>query len=423
MRRIPGLTALALAAAACSTPAATTSSQPVFTTAPTTTLATTTSTTRATTTTVTTTTTTTTSATSAATTTTTTLPPEPELVLAEAASGFTAPLFVTAPAGDDRLFVVEQDGHVQVLRGSERLGAFLDVSGLVSFGGERGLLGLAFHPGYAENGLLYVDYTDRRGDTVVAEYRVSADPDRADPLSGRVLLTIPQPRRNHNGGMTAFGPDGYLYVGMGDGGGSGDPERTGQDPTSLLGAILRIDPAGDPYAVPGNPWAAEGGAPEVWAKGLRNPWRFSFDDGLIYIGDVGQDAWEEIDVEPIGSGRLNFGWSIMEGTHCFREEGCDTTGLTFPVLEYSHEEGHCSVTGGYVYRGQAIPELEGTYFYGDYCSGVIWSFRIDLEGIYDMRLRSDTLGAFPGLTSFGLDGAGELYAVTQDGTVYRLQRG
>ena len=205
-----------------------------------------------------------------------------------------------------------------------------------------------------------------------------------------------QPYRNHNGGMIAFGPDGYLYIGMGDGGGAGDPDRTGQDPASLLGAILRISVDGDPYSVPPNPWAGDGGAAEVWAKGLRNPWRFSFDGDLIYIGDVGQDAWEEIDIAHVDSWRLNFGWSVMEGTHCFREPGCDRTGLEIPVLEYPHEDGNCSVTGGYVYRGAALPELDGSYFYGDYCSGMIASFRRDLEGLFDLRDWTATLGALPG---------------------------
>jgi glucose/arabinose dehydrogenase len=257
----------------------------------------------------------------------------------------------------------------------------------------------------------------------VAEYRVSADPDRADPASARVLLTVDQPYRNHNGGMVAFGPDGYLYIGMGDGGGAGDPGRTGQDPASLLGSILRISVDGDPYTVPANPWAGDGGAAEVWAKGLRNPWRFSFDGDLIYIGDVGQDAWEEIDIAHLHSWRLNFGWSVLEGAHCYREAGCDTAGLQGPVLEYGHEGGGCSVTGGYVYRGEALPELDGSYFYGDYCSGKIASFRHDAEGLYDLWDWTGALGAVPQLTSFGIDGSGELYVVSGTGVVYRLERG
>jgi len=423
------LPALALLAAACSTTEGTTSSVPVFTTSPdatggtstTTAPVATTSTAPVTTTTA----TTTTSATATSTTTTTSLPPIEDLTLAlvEVADGLAQPVFVTAPPGDDRLFVVEQGGLIQLLRDGQRLGAFLDVSALVSTGGERGLLGLAFHPGYPADPRFYVNYTDRRGDTVVAEYRVGADPDRADPALGRTLLTVAQPNRNHNGGMIAFGPDGYLYIGMGDGGGAGDPDRTGQDPASLLGSILRISVDGDPYTVPPNPWAGDGGAAEVWAKGLRNPWRFSFDGDLLYIGDVGQGAWEEIDIAHVDSWRLNFGWSIMEGGHCFREADCGRTGLELPVLEYAHENGNCSVTGGYVYRGTALPELDGSYFYGDYCSGMVASLRHDLEGLFDLRDWTTTLGAVPGLTSFGIDGAGELYLVTAEGALYRLGRG
>ena len=238
-----------------------------------------------------------------------------------------------------------------------------------------------------------------------------------------MLLTVAQPDRNHNGGMIAFGPDGYLYIGIGDGGGAGDPLQTGRDPTPA-----RLHPAHlggrRPLCHPSQPLGRrKAAAPEVWAKGLRNPWRFSFDGDLIYIGDVGQNAWEEIDIAHLDSWRLDFGWSEMEGSHCFREEGCDRTGLQLPDLEYTHEDGNCSVTGGYVYRGEALPELDGAYFYGDYCSGTISSFRRDLEGLYDLRNWNGTVGALPGLTSFGLDGAGELCLVTADGTVYRLERG
>jgi glucose/arabinose dehydrogenase len=367
----------------------------------------------------------TTTAAEPSTTSSTTLPPplaDIELALVEVASGLSTPLFVAAPPGDDRLFVVEQGGRILLLRDGEVIGTFLDLTGEISYGGEQGLLGLAFHPGYPDDGRFYVDYTDRQGDTVIAEYRVSADPDAAEPDSRRVLLTVDQPAANHNGGMIAFGPDGYLYIGLGDGGGAGDPYSTGQDPAALLGSILRIDVEGDPYAIPpDNPYTAGGGAPEVWAKGLRNPWRFSFDGETIYIGDVGQGAWEEIDVAHLGSRGLNFGWSVTEGSHCYRAEGCDTGPFHPPELEYGHTSGNCSVTGGYVYRGQAIPELDGAYFYGDYCSGMIASFRRDLEGIYETRVWSDTLGPVPGLTSFGLDGAGELYLTTADGSVYHLE--
>jgi len=362
------------------------------------------------------------STTTAAPTTAPLAPEGPDLLLVLVADGFVQPVFAAAPPGDDRLFVVEQGGRIQVLRDGTRLGVFLDLAPLVSFGGEQGLLGLAFAPGYPADPRFYVDYTDRSGATVVAEYRVSEDPDRADPASGRVLLTVPQPHPNHNGGMVAFGPDGYLYIALGDGGGAGDPERVGQDPTSLLGSILRLSPEGDPYTVPANPWVGEGGAPEVWAKGLRNPWRFSFDGDSIYIGDVGQGAREEIDIARLSSPRPNFGWSIMEGSRCFRDDGCDQAGLEPPALEYPHENGNCSVTGGYVYRGRALPELDGAYFYGDYCSGMIASFRHDPEGLYDLQDWTEALGARPGLTSFGLDGRGELHLVTADGEIYRLQR-
>jgi glucose/arabinose dehydrogenase len=347
-----------------------------------------------------------------------------QLSLVEVASGFTRPLFVAAPPGDDRLFVVEQDGHIQLLRGGERIGTFLDISAMVSAGNEQGLLGLAFSPNYSDDGRFYVDYTDRHGNTVVAEYQVSSDPDAADPASARVLLTVNQPAANHNGGMIAFGPDGYLYIGLGDGGGEGDPYRTGQDPTSLLASILRIDVTGDPYAIPAdNPYASGGGAPEVWAKGLRNPWRFSFDGALLYIGDVGQDSWEEIDLAHIDSSGLNFGWSVMEGSHCYREANCETSSYSLPEMEYPHTGGNCAVTGGYVYRGAAIPELAGAYFYGDYCSGMISSYRRDPEGLFDMRDWSDTLGRVPQLTSFGLDGNGEIYLTSEAGSIYRVERG
>ena len=227
------------------------------------------------------------------------------------------------------------------------------------------------------NGRFYVNYTDTGGTSRVAEYLVSSNPDRAEKATGRVLLSVPQPASNHNGGMLAFGPDGYLYIGMGDGGGGGDPSGNGQRPSTLLGALLRIDvTGGSTYAVPaGNPFVAGGGAAEVWAFGLRNPWRFSFDGQRLYIADVGQGQWEEIDVLTTAAGGANLGWSIMEGNHCYQpSSGCNRTGLTLPVFEYGHGEG-CSVTGGYVYRGTAIPELNGHYFYGDFCSGWVRSFR------------------------------------------------
>jgi len=429
VRRVPAFAAIALLAAACSTPAVTTSSLPTFTTAPEGPAGSTITTAAAPTSLPGGATTTTAAPTTAAPTTPTTTTTEPTpvdditLALAEVANGFARPVFLTAPAGDDRLFVVEQEGRIQVLRGGTRLGTFLDIATLVSTGGERGLLGMAFHPAYPADPRFYVNYTNRAGPTVVAEYRASADPNRADPGSGRVMLTIDQPYENHNGGMLAFGPDGYLYVGMGDGGSAGDPDGNGQDPASLLGSLLRIAVDDVPYSVPDNGWGERGGAPEVWAKGLRNPWRFSFDGDLLYLADVGQRNWEEINIAHIDSRLLDFGWNVMEGSQCFRADECDRRGRVLPVLEYAHEEGNCSVTGGYVYRGSALPELNGTYFYGDYCSGMIASFRHDLEGLYRLTDWTETLGAVPGLTSFGVDGRGELYLVAHSGTIYRLVRG
>jgi glucose/arabinose dehydrogenase len=360
--------------------------------------------------------------------TTTSAPPVPladlNLKLTIVVSGLSQPVFAASPPGDDRVFVVEQTGRIQVLRAGVLLGTFLDVSEIISTGGERGLLGLTFHPSYAQNGRFFVDYTNKDGSVVVAEYRVSGDPGVADPASARVMLTVPKPFPNHNGGMVAFGPDGYLYVGLGDGGSGGDPNRNGQNTNTLLAGILRIDVEKDPYGIPpDNPFVGGGGAPEKWAYGLRNPWRFSFDGERLFIGDVGQDAWEEIDVVAAASAGLDFGWSIMEGNHCFRDSNCDQSGLVLPLVEYGHTGGNCSVIGGYVYRGSAIPELDGVYFYGDYCSGKISSFRIDNEGISETRDWGDTLGPLPGLTSFGVDAAGEVYLTSTDGNLYRVDRG
>lgn len=345
------------------------------------------------------------------------------LGLTEVAAGFTAPLFVAPFPGDGRLAVVEQDGRIRFVEGSGPGPVLLDVRDLISFGGEQGLLGLAFHP--EGDGRLYVDYTNREGDTVVAEYRAGgteAATPAANPASARILLTVDQPAANHNGGMLAFGPDGHLYIGLGDGGGAGDPYGNGQDTGSLLGSILRIDVDGDPYTIPpDNPFAEGGGAPEVWAKGLRNPWRFSFDGDTLYIGDVGQDDWEEVDVVPLEPG-LNFGWPVTEGRHCYRSDQCDPAAFRLPVVEYGHDAG-CSITGGYVYRGAALPGLTGAYIYGDYCSGMIRSFRMDAEGAYDLRDWTAMLGAVPGLTSFGVDLQGEIYLTTENGYLYRIDGG
>jgi len=349
-----------------------------------------------------------------------------DLTLEPVATGFDFPLLLTAPAGDSRLFVVEKGGLIKVVKsGAVHATPFLDVSSLVSSGGEQGLLGLAFDPQYATNGRFFISYTNRSGDNVLASYQVSADADRAD-ANGVIRLTVGQPYDNHNGGHIVFGPDGYLYMGIGDGGSGGDPQGHGQDRNDLLGSILRLDVSGATgYAVPaGNPLVGVAGTRgELWDWGLRNPWRFSFDrsTGDLYIGDVGQDSREEIDVSTATSGGgkgVNYGWNIMEGMQCYDAGSCDMTGLTLPVLDYSHSDG-CSVTGGYVYRGAAIPGLVGTYFYSDYCGGWIRSFKY-AGGAVTEAGSWDALAPGGGVPSFGEDAAGELYLVTRSGGIYRI---
>lgn len=323
------------------------------------------------------------------------------------AGGLVSPVYLTH-AGDDRLFVLEQSGRILVIADGQLLDApFLDIVNLVgSRANEQGLLGLAFHPDYSSNGHFFVNYTDVNGDTAVARYTVSADPDRADPSTAKILLRIDQPFANHNGGDIVFGPEGLLYIGMGDGGSAGDPRGNAQNPASLLGKLLTLDVD------------TPGAQPEIWASGLRNPWRFSFDrlTGDLFIADVGQGKWEEINFVPwpLASG-LNFGWNFLEGSHPYR--GLSGSGLTPPVAEYSHSEGGCSVTGGYVYRGRAIPSLQGAYFFGDFCSGLIWSLTRDAAGAWQRNLfeRTDFL-----ITSFGEDASGELYVLDRAGGVYRL---
>ena len=289
---------------------------------------------------------------------------------------------------------------------------------------EQGLLGLAFHPHYEETGNFYVNYTDLNGDTVIASFSVSAeDADRADPGSAQQLLFIRQPFPNHNGGEVAFGPDGMLYLGLGDGGAANDPQSNGQSTSTLLGKILRIDVnEGDPYAIPqDNPFAAGGGLQEIWAYGLRNPWRFSFDslNGDLYIGDVGQNAWEEIDYLPAGSPPgANFGWDYREAAHQFEGSPPGELQLIDPVAEYSHSLG-CSVTGGMVYRGAALPEWNGVYVYGDYCSGIVWGLLKDASGAWQQGQLFDTDA---NITSFGVDETGEVYLANHQGSVYRLDR-
>lgn len=362
-------------------------------------------------------------------------PPDPAGVqLVSVADGFDRPLYVThAGDGSGRLFVLEQTGRVQVVQDGERLATpFLDLSGLVTpINGysEQGLLGLVFHPNYAENGRFFVDYTDRNGTSVVAEYAVSAaDPNLADPNSRRELLRVEQPYANHNGGMLAFGPDGYLYISLGDGGSAGDPQANAQNPWTLLGSILRIDvdtpPQGQAaYSIPvDNPYSDNGlGLPELWAIGLRNVWRFSFDraTGDLYLGDVGQDLWEEVDFQAAGfSGGANYGWNRYEGNHPY--SGAEAPrGMVLPITEYAHSEGGCSISGGYVYRGVDLPDLEGAYFFGDWCTGNIWATYRDETETWQTNLFLPTSGHM--ITSFGEDEAGELYVVDYNGGLWRFE--
>jgi cysteine-rich repeat protein len=360
------------------------------------------------------------------------------------AAGLDKPVHVAAPPLDpSRVFVVEQEGRIRILRnGSLQTTPFLAIEGLVGCCGERGLLSVAFHPAYETNGRFFVNYTDNAGDTVIARYQVSANPDLADAGSAVILLTIDQPFANHNGGQLAFGPDGYLYCGMGDGGAGGDTLEAGQDDATLLAKMLRLDVDVEtpPYHAvpPANP-NARAGLPLglVWAKGLRNPWRFSFDraTGDLYIGDVGQNAVEEIDFQPVAStGGENYGWDVFEGSQCFEPAplfaSCPSppTGFTMPVLEYGHGQG-CSVTGGFVYRGCAMPDLRGTYFYADYCTAFIRTFRGVSGGVAQNRA-DRTADLAPGggpsigsITSFGEDARGEIYVTDHAGEVFKIVPG
>lgn len=354
--------------------------------------------------------------------------PLPEVTLVKVADGFMRPTFVTnAGDGSQRLFVVEKRGVIQVVRGGEvDVQPFLDISAAVESGGnEQGLLGLAFHPDFEDNGRFFVYYTAAAdGANTVAEYRASASGGRADAASGRVLFAIADKFSNHNGGMLAFGPDGYLYAGTGDGGSGGDPDGNGQDLGELLGKILRLDvDKGAPYGIPStNPFVGRANARlEVWAYGLRNPWRFSFDraTGDLWIGDVGQGRVEEIDLQRAGSkGGENYGWNRMEGASCFQPaNGCDETGLAPPLYDYGHDEG-CSVTGGYVYRGGLNPRLAGAYLFADYCGGMLVGLRPDGAGNWSVEELGETVGT---VSSFGEDEAGEVYLVSdRDGGVYRV---
>lgn len=344
----------------------------------------------------------------------------PAITLTPVAKGLRQPTaIVSARDGSKRLFVLEQNGKIRIIRnGSVSPTPFLDITSLVKSGGERGLLGLAFPPDFASRKTFFINYTNRIGigNTVVASFRVGAKADVADPSSRKQLLTIVQPYANHNGGQLAFGPDEMLYIGTGDGGSGGDPHGNGQKLDTLLGKILRIDVSSGAatYRLPKNPFRNE-----IWAYGLRNPWRFSFDrtTGDLYIADVGQDEVEEINYQPAGAGAgANYGWNVMEGNHCFKKKDCKKDGLTLPVAVYDHDKGDCSVTGGYVYRGK-IEQLRGIYLYGDFCSGRIWGLR-KVGSQWKTELLADTHYA---ISTFGEDEDGEIYLADYgSGTIYRL---
>lgn len=345
--------------------------------------------------------------------------------LVRVATGLSKPVALTFAPGDPsgRLFAVEKTGTVRIMRGGRidmQVPPFLDLSQRVSSASEQGLLGLAFHPRFAENRRLYVNLTDKKGDTRVLELTVARDdPDRVDPATERELIFVDQPFSNHNGGNLAFGPDGLLYVGLGDGGSGGDPKGNGQNPTALLGKMLTLDVDAETV-----------GAPRIVALGLRNPWRYAFDrkTGDLWIGDVGQNDFEEVDVlrpaHRAAPRPTNFGWNVAEGFHCYNASTCDLKAYTPPVVEYDHDEG-CSITGGYVYRGRDLPMLAGRYFYADYCTAMVRSLRGNGPGqpvtdVWDWRAALDPENRLANLSSFGEDAAGELYLLSLDGDVYKF---
>ena len=345
------------------------------------------------------------------------------------AEGFDQPVYLThAGDGSGRLFVVEKQGQIWIMQNSQKLEKpFLDVQELIStrnsIQSERGLLSLVFHPNYPENGFFYIYYTDLQGDTVTARYQVSDNPDIADPNSQQIIFQIEQPFANHNGGHLAFGPDGYLYISTGDGGSGGDPLGNGQDRLSFLGKMLRLNVDGQlPYQIPSdNPFITFSSARgENWAYGLRNPWQFSFDraTGDLFIGDVGQNTWEEINLLPAGTPGGNLGWNRFEGSHVFEGDDEEREGLIFPILEYQHAGGHCSVTGGYVYRGKLLPDWNGVYLFADYCSGVVWGALPDENGMWQAQQLYD-LDILP--ASFAEDQDGEIYLIDLNGSVFQLK--
>lgn len=340
------------------------------------------------------------------------------------ASGLSSPVHLVSSPNDSRLFIVEQPGRIRIVKAGVLLPTpFLDISARVNFGGERGFLSMAFDPAYATNGRFYVYYTGANGDIFVDRHIVSANPDIAGTAFQQVITVQHRLYANHNGGLVAFGPDGMLYISIGDGGSGGDPDNNSQNINSLLGKLLRIDVSSLPYTIPpGNPFVNKDGADEIWAYGLRNPWRFAFDvhtsPAQLYIADVGQGAFEEVDVVNPSSAGLNYGWRITEGLHCYSpSSGCSLSGLTLPVLEYDHGQG-CSISGGAAYRGAAIPELRGHYFYSDYCSGWLRSFR--LSGTEAVDRVDWAIGSIGNVLSFGFDSDSEMYLLSANGSVYRV---
>ncbi len=342
------------------------------------------------------------------------------------ATGLSSPVYLTQPLDDGRIFVVEQGGRIRVVRdGVLQTTPFLDISTRLTVGGERGLLGLAFHPQYATNRFFYVYFTGAAGAIRIERY-TATNADVADPTSAKLIISAPHSEfANHNGGQLSFGLDGMLWAALGDGGGGGDPLGNAQNVNSLLGSIIRIDVnGGDPYAIPpSNPFVGRANhREEIWAKGLRNPWRFSFDrvTGLLFIGDVGQNAREEINVQASGAGGLNYGWNIMEGTACYNAAACDQAGLTPPTIDYALAGGNCAVTGGYVYRGTGIEGLQGHYLYSDYCGGWLKSFRYLAGFAADSRdWGTASVGRVP---SFGVDIDGEIYMIGGS-SIYKIVEG
>jgi glucose/arabinose dehydrogenase len=352
------------------------------------------------------------------------------LGLTEVATGLDKPVQLTAPTGDARQFVVERTGRIKVIQDGQLLAQpFLDLSTRVSNAGEGGLLSLAFDPHYASNGYFYVHYIDLQQNITVERFLAKADASRAETTSGLVILRVPHPdTTSHYGGLLAFGPDGYLYLSTGDGGLELDPQGNAHNLDSLLGKLLRIDvshaSAAQPYAIPAaNPYAGQPSRRgEIWASGLRNPWRFAFDDGQLYIADVGQARREEVDIAPVSKGGLDYGWDTMEGSLCLAD-GCDSNGLALPAFEYDHgdvSDGPCAIIGGVVYRGSALPELSGRYVYSDYCAGFLKSFVAGGGGVSDQR--DWAVQSIGRVVSFGSDGQGELYLVTDSGSIYKIGR-